>query len=237
LETAFFNRFFRDLREFSSQGDLMIFNGWFISAGAWLAPATAVALFGLAATIILLRDHFRLAAHARALEEELAAARQDASRAFDEGRLYRTLVEALPDLLVARDGAGRITFANASVAALARRHRDCLIGSSGLPRPTAVIRPEEGSRDGGTLEECFEGAGGEHWIRWVELPLADGTLRIGRDITAERRERRRRDAPLPHPQGKAQPHGQGKPGAKILPRPHRKRLAGRFLRKGASSSP
>jgi PAS domain-containing protein len=215
----------------------MIFNGWFISAGAWLAPATAVAFFGLAATVILLRDHFRLAAHARALEEELAAARQDATRAFDEGRLYRTLVEALPDLLVARDGTGRITFANASVAALAQRHRDRLIGSSGLPRPTAVIRTEDESREGGTVEECFAGSDGERWIRWVELPLADGTLRIGRDVTKERRERRRRDAASTHSQGKAQEHGQVKSRAKLLPRPHRKRLAGRHLRKGASSSP
>jgi hypothetical protein len=59
-----------------------------ISAGAWLAPVAGIAVLGMAATVILLRDHLRLERHAMSLEAEIEHLRTELGRLAGQDRPY-----------------------------------------------------------------------------------------------------------------------------------------------------
>jgi hypothetical protein len=81
-KTAFFKRFFRDLREvlIGTVGRSMNILGFTFPAGAWLAPMTGIAVLGVAAALILLRDHLRLERHALDLQAENEQLRSELGR-------------------------------------------------------------------------------------------------------------------------------------------------------------
>ena len=123
----------------------------------------------------------------RTLEAEVEALQDRLWRVSESEARYRGLVEAQLDVMVQRDGAGRITFANEGFARLAGVPRADLVGSTlGLsPRETgtAVVEPDGVRR----VDEAFATAAGLRWIAWIEthVPGSHGpeTLRAGRDVT------------------------------------------------------
>jgi PAS domain S-box-containing protein len=101
----------------------------------------------------------------------------------------KSFLEAQGDVIVRRDGDGRVTYVNDAFCALARRARAELIGSQ---FDLAVI--EQGNielrADGGrTHDQRIASADGPRWIAWREAPVrADHddrteTQSVGRDVT------------------------------------------------------
>src|SRR5215213_1910057 len=123
-------------------------------ASAWLAPLGALAATLLFVTIMLLRDHHRLAQHAVSLEAQVERLQDRTWQLAESEEQHRTLVEAQLDIIVLRDLQGYITFANEAYAKLAGRPREDLLGS---PKALKVIE---------------SGPGG-----------APAVLRLGREVT------------------------------------------------------
>ena len=65
----------------------MNFLGFSFPAGAWLAPVTGVAILGIAATLILLRDHLRLERHFADLRAENERLRRELGRLAGHGAI------------------------------------------------------------------------------------------------------------------------------------------------------
>jgi signal transduction histidine kinase/DNA-binding response OmpR family regulator len=158
-------------------------NKVFGSAGAWLRGLAGVGAAGGA----LLRDRLRLARRASALASELETVQDRLWRLAESEERHRGLVEAQLDVVVQRDAAGRITFANEGFAALVGMPRDDLVGSTVQPAVEAS-RPLTVRPDGVRLvDEAFATPEGLRWIGWIEtsVPGRHGseTLRAGRDVT------------------------------------------------------
>lgn len=156
-------------------------------AGAWIGTLAGLALFGLAAAALLLRDHIRLERRAAYMEKTIERLQDEAWQASESVERYRSLVEAQPDLIVQRDAAGRITFANDGFAALLDRPRDQLIGTTRSPEVWEA-RPPKLREDGVRLfDEAISTSRGVRWIAWIETTIAgrEGLeiLRIGREVT------------------------------------------------------
>src|SRR5215207_7479693 len=157
-------------------------------ASAWLAPLGALAATLLFATIMLLRDHHRLAQHAVSLEAHVERLQDRTWQLAESEEQHRTLVEAQLDIIVLRDLQGHITFANEAYAKLAGRPRQELLGS---PKALKVIEsgPVHIRLDGARLvDEAIETAAGVRWIAWIEAPArgpggAPAILRLGREVT------------------------------------------------------
>ncbi|MDJ1159488.1 ATP-binding protein [Chelatococcus sp. SYSU_G07232] len=100
---------------------------------------------------------------------------------------YRSLIEAQGDIIVRRDGTGRITYANDAFARLAHRPRETLIGSA-YALPVRESEPGRPGTDGAWLvDEAIEVEGGLRWIAWIETPVVTAAgserQRVGRDVT------------------------------------------------------
>jgi PAS domain S-box-containing protein len=153
-----------------------------------MAILAALAIVGIGAALVLLRDHMRLEKHMRSLEAEVEGLQDRVWQVSESEELYRGLVEAQLDVIVQRDGAGRITFANEGYASLVGRPRETLIGARTCPRVTEIgrVRPRP---DGAKLvDEAIETADGVRWFAWIENPVhakngAIEILRAGREIT------------------------------------------------------
>jgi PAS domain S-box-containing protein len=101
----------------------------------------------------------------------------------------KSFLEAQGDVIVRRDRAGRITYANDAFCALAGLARDELVGSHfGLPvleQGEVAVRPD-GAR---VHDQKVASADGPRWIAWREaLVLAEDEARtetqsVGRDVT------------------------------------------------------
>lgn len=157
------------------------------AAGAWSATAVALGATSFVAALVV-RSHLRLEQQAARLDAEVEGLQDRIWRLADSEERYRGLVEAQLDIIVQRDAAGAITFANEGFARLAGQGRESLIGSTGS-LPALESRSAHLRADGVKLwDEAFPMPGGTRWIAWIETTIAgrDGapeTLRAGRDVT------------------------------------------------------
>ena len=93
-----------------------------------VAALLAVACTAIAYLLIRRRTRSRKIRRLEARIDELADEQWELREAEERAR---SLLEAQGDLIVRRDGEGRITYANDAYCALAGRRRDALIGNSG----------------------------------------------------------------------------------------------------------
>ncbi|MGL4973823.1 MAG: PAS domain S-box protein, partial [Bosea sp. (in: a-proteobacteria)] len=162
---------------------------WIWTAGALMAVRTAIAIVATGAALLLLRDHGRLARHAAELARSQEALNDRLWKVADSEEHYRSLVEALGDVVVRRNAQGRILYANAAYVALTGSDAHTLIGTDHVldSRHTGTV---ETRADGARMfDECLRAEGAERWMSWVEtvVPQPNGELaiqRIGRDVTA-----------------------------------------------------
>jgi PAS domain S-box-containing protein len=157
-------------------------------ASAWLAPLAALAATLLVATALLLRDHLRLEQHALSLEGQAERLQDRMWQLAESEERHRSLIEAQVDLIVQRDGQGRILYVNENYARLAGRRRLDLIGST---KELAVVEsgPVYMRHDGTRLvDEAIATGEGVRWIAWIETSARGpggmpAMLRMGREIT------------------------------------------------------
>jgi PAS domain S-box-containing protein len=156
----------------------------------------AAALFGAACGVIglMVAGRRRLAARIRALQErveELADRNWELKEIEERARSF---LEAQGDLILRRDGEGRITFVNDAFCALTGAPREALIGSAF--RPDVMAQGETTLKPDGTRMHDQEIAGrdGPRWIAWRDVVVrAGGAERagaegaevqsVGRDVT------------------------------------------------------
>jgi PAS domain S-box-containing protein len=155
---------------------------------AALVLAAGLALAGIAAAILILRDHMRVEARARRLEAELEALQDKLWRAEEGEHFFRTLAESQLDALVQRDAAGRITYANAGYARLLGARPGDLVGRSAGPRVVESRAARSGPDGARLVDEAVETPDGVRWFAWIETQTrgrggAVETLRAGREIT------------------------------------------------------
>ncbi len=149
----------------------------------------AGALFAAACAMIALLTYRRrrLRARMRKLEirmEELSDRNWELREAEERARSF---LEAQGDVIVRRDGAGHITYANDAFCALAGIARDALLGTA-----TALTVLEQGDPallpDGTRVhDQKIVNGGGERWIAWREVAVRTETgtevQSVGRDVT------------------------------------------------------
>jgi PAS domain S-box-containing protein len=101
----------------------------------------------------------------------------------------RSFLAAQGDVIVRRDAAGRITYANDAFCALAGCPRDALIGASDQPHVIeqgATAIASDGTR---SHDQKIATAAGERWIAWREVTVRTGegaqaeVQSVGRDVT------------------------------------------------------
>jgi PAS domain S-box-containing protein len=100
-----------------------------------------------------------------------------------------SLLEAQGDLIVRRDNAGRITYANDAYCEFAGRSRDALIGTThalpSLQQGRLGVLPD-GTR---LRDEQIMAAGGARWLAWRDVVVWTETAEhaevqsVGRDVT------------------------------------------------------
>jgi PAS domain S-box-containing protein len=135
-----------------------------------------------------------LVARNRGLTHELAGLRRRLEELADRNwelkesqERARGFLEAQGDVIVRRDGQGRITYANDAFCVLAGRARDLLIGESYLPKVIeqgAISLAGDGTR---SHDQKLASADGTRWIAWREVTVRTGqgaeVQSVGRDVT------------------------------------------------------
>jgi PAS domain S-box-containing protein len=173
-----------------------------------LAAVAAAALVGL---IFLVRDHIRLEQHAAKLRQDQDAIEQEAVSLAETAERYRSLVEGQDDIIIRRDGKGRLTYVNAAYAEAAGKPAASLVGTRhALPvRESLPPRPaEEGAV---VYDQHVETAVGLRWVSWIETRIDSGRLGrevqwVGRDVT----DRRMAEAELAEARRKAEAANEAK---------------------------
>ena len=158
-----------------------------VAAGAGLGALAALSGAAVAARRLWHR-HRRLARHAAALEAEVERLQDRTWRLAESEERYRSLIEAQLDVIVQRDRAGRITFANERFAELMGTSRETLIGSGERPTVIESGAPRIGADGARVVDEAVRTPDGIRRLSWVETSIAgrDGApelVRAGRDIT------------------------------------------------------
>src|ERR1043166_5329199 len=160
------------------------------SAGTPDAIAIAAAvLFGAicgAGTLLYARYH-RLKRKLRELRtrlEDLSDRNWELKEADERARSF---LEAQGDVIVRRDGGGRITYANDAFCALAGHSRPEIVGTAFTP-PVLSQGETTFSPDGTRInDQNIAGRDGARWIAWREVAVrtAGGTevQSVGRDVT------------------------------------------------------
>ena len=109
---------------------------------------------------------------------------------------YRTLAETFGDLLVLRDGNGKITYCNQAYCALLETGKNKILERQLLPREISQLL--EDAQNGSALQSergteiTVSTSNGNRWFHWLDLPVRDertgktGTLSLARDITVFR---------------------------------------------------
>jgi signal transduction histidine kinase/CheY-like chemotaxis protein len=142
------------------------------------------------ALALLMRRNRILADNVSQLEEraeDLGDRNWELKDAAERGRNF---LEALGDVIVRRDAAGRITYANDAYCGLAGRAPAALTGTDfALPvlEQGEITALPDGTR---MHDQKVDGAEGARWIAWRDVALRDAvsgeseTLSVGRDMTA-----------------------------------------------------
>jgi PAS domain S-box-containing protein len=152
------------------------------------------ALFGAACGVIgLLMSRMRLLrAELRELEEKSEHLADQNWELREAEERARTFLEAQGDVIVRRDAAGLITYANDAFCILAGRMRDELIGTSFAP--TLVEQGDTAVTSDGTKlhDQRIETPDGARWIAWREVVVRTEASTqvpstevqcVGRDVT------------------------------------------------------
>ncbi len=155
-------------------------NAYAIGVATLFAVACAVIAYLLIRRRALRRKVRKLEAQVEELSDDHWELREAEERA-------RSLLDAQGDLIVRRDGQGRITYANDAFYALAGRKRDTLIGkTSDLPvrEQGAVTVLADGTR---IHDQRIESGAGARWIAWREVAVrtenGSEVQGVGRDVT------------------------------------------------------
>ena len=163
-----------------SQADQYDPNAYAIGSATLFALACVVIAYLLIRRRFLRRKIHRLEAHLDELSDQHWELREAEERA-------RSLLEAQGDLIVRRDGQGRITYANDAFCTLAGRNRDALIGKASdlaVREQGAVTVLIDGTR---IHDQRIEGAAGPRWIAWREAAVrtenGSEVQSVGRDVT------------------------------------------------------
>jgi PAS domain S-box-containing protein len=179
---------------------------WLVDAFALVAGgAAALGVAGLAALAHLAHARRALARKAAALEESVEALTDRLFELAESEELHRGLVDAQGDLIVRRDHAGTITFANRAYGAIVGAAPEALVGGSAAPQVierTAGRRESDGSQ---SADERIRTPDGERWIAWRHHAVRDGSgaaqlQSVGRDIT----ERKAAELALAHSRARAE---------------------------------
>jgi PAS domain S-box-containing protein len=158
----------------------------------WSVPVLTAGVIAVAACCVLAllwRRNRHLAAEVARLEtraEELADRNWELKEFAERSR---TFLEALGDVIVRRDPAGRITYANDAFARLSGRAADALRGSE-----AALVLIEQGPittlPDGTRMhDQKIAGPDGPRWIAWRDVEIRDAASglseiqSVGRDVT------------------------------------------------------
>ena len=172
---------------------LLIASLYFHADMALLTGATIAACGALALMIRRNRDQHEEIERLEARLEEFADRAWEIKEAEER---VKSFLEAQGDVIVRRDRAGRVTYANDAFCALAGVARDTLIGTDfALPvleQGEVALRPD-GAR---VHDQKIASAEGPRWIAWREaLVRADHedrteTQSVGRDVTDRARAER-----------------------------------------------
>ena len=160
------------------------------SVHAIVNPARREVLTSAASTVSgLFSREAALLAENRQLRERLEMAEDKAWELRESEERYRALAEAFGDIVVHRDQAGKILFANAAF--------DDAFGDGSLICPGSEFAPLVVSEDGAQphhqhsvpYEICLKTNSGPRWFKWIDLPIRDertgkNAIRsVARDIT------------------------------------------------------
>jgi PAS domain S-box-containing protein len=152
---------------------------------AIVLAALAGGTLGLAGLLVVRNRGLERELHAlRTRVEELADRNWELKESQERARGF---LEAQGDLIVRRDGEGRITYANDAFCTLAGFARDALIGASYLPEVIeqgATALAGDGTR---SHDQKIATAEGPRWIAWREVTVRTGAgaevQSVGRDVT------------------------------------------------------
>jgi PAS domain S-box-containing protein len=152
---------------------------------AIVLAALAGGALGLAGLLIVRNRGLARELHAlRTRVEELSDRNWELKESQERARGF---LEAQGDLIVRRDGEGRITYANDAFCALAGCARDALIGAGYLPEVIeqgATALAGDGTR---SHDQKIATAEGPRWIAWREVTVRTGAgaevQSVGRDVT------------------------------------------------------
>src|SRR3954469_6588675 len=154
-----------------------------------MAVAASIALAGAAALVVRNR---RLRMEVERLEQRIERLADEQWELREAEERTKSLLEAQGDVIVRRDGDGRITYANDALCAIAGVTRDLLLGqkfSLNAPVDGDISTLPDGTR---AYDQQVETPTGPRWISWHEVSVRPGagarteTQSVGRDVTARR---------------------------------------------------
>lgn len=183
--------------------------GGLFGGAAWLSAIDATvaalyaALLGAAAGAAALWQRLHRAESARLEAEAAGAAAQARASAAERAAEasasreaeYRTLVDALDEVIVRRDAEGRIVYVNDAFCLLFARARNELLGSTF--EPVRLDRVPGAGHAGhldhaGDVDRCLMTVSGARWFAQSDHPIRDAAGRIiavqsiARDVTARK---------------------------------------------------
>jgi PAS domain S-box-containing protein len=137
--------------------------------------------------IVLIKNRL-LRAQCRCVEESLEELADTNWELKESEERARTFLEAQGDVIVRRDAAGRITYANDAYSSLAAAPRETTLGSSAaltVTESSEVSVLPDGTR---AYDQKVVTSDGARWIAWREVAVRTGTgspevQSVGRDIT------------------------------------------------------
>jgi PAS domain S-box-containing protein len=156
---------------------------------AWSVLAGAALVVACGALGLALRRNRLLRAELRALDERLEELGDRNWELKDSAERSRSFLEALGDVIVRRDGEGRIIYVNDAFCRLAGQSADTLAGTR-FALPVLEHGPLAALPDGTRIhDQKIDAAGGARWIAWREVAIRDGAegrteiQSVGRDVT------------------------------------------------------